>query len=574
MKRSFFAKNFISSVILILVAFGLAGGAFFYQMDRYSKSEKESQLSATAESISELTSLAVQTGDSLNVAVLDASLRTTAKQNQMSIILTDLSGNILLRVDPDTGSYRNSGTIPKKVVDTLTRDTVYSSVGTLGSVFSEKHYIVGTLCEDSAGKDLALVLIAASSERVVGVLQEITQIFLIIIIISLVGALVVSYFLSSRMTRPLKTMANAAKEFAAGDFSVRVPEDNHCDEIDELALVVSYFLSSRMTRPLKTMANAAKEFAAGDFSVRVPEDNHCDEIDELAASFNNMARDLEQLEELTQGFIGNVSHEFKTPMTTISGFVDGMLDGTIPQDQQRKYLVVISEEVKRLSRMTMSMLAAAKMTTISGFVDGMLDGTIPQDQQRKYLVVISEEVKRLSRMTMSMLAAAKIQSGELIISPVPFDFSEMASQILLSFEQKITAKNIDVEVDFADRLMVMGDRDHVFRAVYNLVDNAVKFIDDGGKLHVTAYPAGAFCEFSICNTGGGIAPDDIPHIFDRFYKTDRSRSRDRSGAGLGLYIVKNIINLHGGDISVRSDGGETEFSFTLPLAPVTKPNKK
>lgn len=480
MKRSFFAKNFISSVILILVAFGLAGGAFFYQMDRYSKSEKESQLSATAESISELTSLAVQTGDSLNVAVLDASLRTTAKQNQMSIILTDLSGNILLRVDPDTGSYRNSGTIPKKVVDTLTRDTVYSSVGTLGSVFSEKHYIVGTLCEDSAGKDLALVLIAASSERVVGVLQEITQIFLIIIIISLVGALVVSYFLSSRMTRPLKTMANAAKEFAAGDFSVRVPEDNHCDEIDE-----------------------------------------------LAASFNNMARDLEQLEELTQGFIGNVSHEFKTPMTTISGFVDGMLDGTIPQDQQRKYLVVISEEVKRLSRMTMS-----------------------------------------------MLAAAKIQSGELIISPVPFDFSEMASQILLSFEQKITAKNIDVEVDFADRLMVMGDRDHVFRAVYNLVDNAVKFIDDGGKLRVTAYPAGAFCEFSICNTGGGIAPDDIPHIFDRFYKTDHSRSRDRSGAGLGLYIVKNIINLHGGDISVRSDGGETEFSFTLPLAPVTKPNKK
>ena len=157
-------------------------------------------------------------------------------------------------------------------------------------------------------------LIAASSERVVGVLQEIAQIFLIIIIISLVGALVVSYFLSSRMTRPLKTMANAAKEFAAGNFSVRVPEDNHCDEIDE-----------------------------------------------LATSFNNMARDLEQLEELTQGFIGNVSHEFKTPMTTISGFVDGMLDGTIPQDQQHKYLVVISEEVKRLSRMTMSMLAAAKI---------------------------------------------------------------------------------------------------------------------------------------------------------------------------------------------------------------------
>ena len=479
MKRTFFAKNFISSVILILVVFGLAGGTFFYQIDRYAKSEKVLQLDATAQSIAELTSLAVQTGDTLNVAVLDASLKNTAKQNQMSILLTDLSGNILLRVEPDRGSSRDSGRIPASVVDRLIQDQKYTGVGTLDGQFSGSHYVVGTLCEDAAGNDLALVFIAANSERVVGMLQEITQMFLIIIVIALIGTLIVSYFLSSRMTRPLKTMANAAKEFAAGDFSVRVPEDNHCDEIDE-----------------------------------------------LATSFNNMARDLEQLEELTQGFIGNVSHEFKTPMTTISGFVDGMLDGTIPQDQQKKYLHIISEEVRRLSRMTMS-----------------------------------------------MLAAAKIQSGELIISPVPFDFSEMASQILLSFEQKITAKNIEVDADLADRLMVMGDRDHVFRAVYNLVDNAVKFINEGGTLRVTAYPAGAFCEFSISNTGDGIAPEDIPHVFDRFYKTDRSRSRDRSGAGLGLYIVKNIINLHGGDISVRSDGGETEFSFTLPLAPAAKPPK-
>ena len=416
MKRTFFAKNFISSVILILVVFGLAGGTFFYQIDRYAKSEKVLQLDATAQSIAELTSLAVQTGDTLNVAVLDASLKNTAKQNQMSILLTDLSGNILLRVEPDRGSSRDSGRIPASVVDRLIQDQKYTGVGTLDGQFSGSHYVVGTLCEDAAGNDLALVFIAANSERVVGMLQEITQMFLIIIVIALIGTLIVSYFLSSRMTRPLKTMANAAKEFAAGDFSVRVPEDNHCDEIDE-----------------------------------------------LATSFNNMARDLEQLEELTQGFIGNVSHEFKTPMTTISGFVDGMLDGTIPQDQQKKYLHIISEEVKRLSRMTMS-----------------------------------------------MLAAAKIQSGELIISPVPFDFSEMASQILLSFEQKITAKNIEVDADLADRLMVMGDRDHVFRAVYNLVDNAVKFINEGGTLRVTAYPAGAFCEFSISNTGDGIAPEDIP----------------------------------------------------------------
>ncbi len=479
MKHSFFTKNFLSSVALILVAFTLAAGAFFYQMDRYAKEEKEEQLNATAQSIAELTSYAVKTGDPVNIAVLDVSLKSTAQQDQMSILVADLNGKVLMRIEPDPADVPAGDQIPFPVVHALTRTGAYSETGMLGTLFRESNYIVGTLCEDTDGTDLALVFVAASTERVVGMMRQITQIFVVI----LMGVLM-------------------------------------------CALVISYFISIRMTRPLKTMANAAKEFAAGNFSVRVPEDNRCDDIDELATSFNNMARDLEQLEELTQNFIGNVSHEFKTPMTTISGFVDGMLDGTIPEDQQKKYLHVISDEVKRLSRMTMS-----------------------------------------------MLAAAKIQSGELIISPVPFDFSEMASEILFSFEQKINGKNVEVDADFADRLMVMGDRDHVFRAVYNLVDNAVKFIDVGGTLRVSAYPAGAFCEFSICNTGGGIPEEDIPYIFDRFYKTDRSRSRDRSGAGLGLYIVKNIINLHGGDISVRSDGGETEFSFTLPLAPVTKPGK-
>ena len=167
-----------------------------------------------------------------------------------------------------------------------------------------------------------------------------------------------------------------------------------------------------------------------------------------------------------------------------------------------------------------------------------------------------------------MLDAAKIQSGELLLSPAPFDFSGMTSQIILSFEQKIEKKKLEVECELDDRLIVMGDRDHLYRAVYNLVDNAVKFIDEGGRLTLRAHPEGDFCAFSISNTGTGISAEDLPHVFDRFYKADRSRSMDKTGAGLGLYIVKNIINLHGGEISVRSDGGETEFEFTLPLAKI------
>ena len=479
-RKSFFRRTYLSSVMLVLFAFLMVGSSFFYQLDRYALSEKEHQLRATADSIAELTSCAVLDESDLSIVLLDVSLRNTASEDQMTILLANATGDLLLRIEPDEQVYKKSGRLPENAVRALKREGAYSEIGMLGGVFDSAHYIVGAPCRSSDGETVALVFVASSNEKVVGVLQKVSQTFLVILALSLIGALMVSYVMASRVTRPLKTMANATREYAAGNFSVRVPEDNQCEELDE-----------------------------------------------LATSFNNMARDLEQLEELTQGFIGNVSHEFKTPMTTISGFVDGMLDGTIPPDQQEKYLRVISEEVQRLSRMTMS-----------------------------------------------MLSAAKIQSGELIINPAPFDFSEMASQIILSFEQKINARRIDVNVDFADRLMVMGDRDHIYRAVYNLVDNAVKFIDDGGTLRLTAYPAGESCEFSICNTGGGIAPEDIPHIFDRFYKTDRSRSRDRSGAGLGLYIVKNIINLHGGDISVRSDGGETEFSFTLPLAPAGKAAKR
>ena len=113
----------------------------------------------------------------------------------------------------------------------------------------------------------------------------------------------------------------------------------------------------------------------------------------------------------------------------------------------------------------------------------------------------------------------------------------------------------------------MGDRDHLYRVVYNLTDNAVKFIEDGGTLRLKVHQEGQLCVFAISNTGIGISAEDLPHVFDRFYKTDRSRSMDKTGAGLGLYIVKNIINLHGGEISVRSGGGETEFEFPLPLAP-------
>lgn len=478
-KKTFFIKNFVSYSSIILVALLLAGMAFFHQVSRYSIEEKQSQLGEVAHNVAEQTTLVLDNYSEVLDRFYQASLSLTARDSNTTILVARKDGTLLLRATPTSISASDGTAIPAAAVRQLMREGAYSEVGTLGGLFGSTSYVVGAPASGTLGEG-ALVFVGAEDDTVTGMLTHVMRTFVIIVSVALVGILLVSYVTSSRTTRPLKTMSNAAKEFAQGDFSVRVPEDNNCDEIDELAL-----------------------------------------------AFNNMAGSLEQLEELTRGFIGNVSHEFKTPMTTIGGFVDGMLDGTIPAAQHDKYLHIISEEVHRLSRMVVR-----------------------------------------------MLDAAKIQSGELLLAPAPFDFSEMASQIILSFEQKLDAKHVEVEVEMDDQLMVMGDRDHVFRAVYNLVDNAVKFVEERGSLRLHARADGKMCAFSLINTGGGIAPEDLPHIFDRFYKADPSRSRDRTGAGLGLYIVKNIINLHGGDISVRSDGGETEFSFTLPLVQQKKGHDK
>ncbi len=471
-KQSFFFKNYLSHSLLILFTFLLAGSVFSHQLGVYARTEKQSQLKTTAFSVARQTSVATaEPANPLVRELYEVYINQIATSDQASILVTDPEGRMVFFAAPEGHSGVRKEIVSSDSTRALRENGMYSAVGTLGGMLPESSYIVGAPCRDDSGALCAFVFVSTPTDSITDLMRKVSQMFVIILFVALIGDLIISYFISARMTHPLKIMAMASREYAAGNFDIRVPEDNRCVEINELAV-----------------------------------------------SFNNMARDLAQLDELTRGFIGNVSHEFKTPMTTIGGFVDGMLDGTIPPDQRDKYLRIISEEVQRLSRMVMR-----------------------------------------------MLDAAKIQSGELILNTAPFDFTEMSSQIVLSFEQKINAKNLDVDIDFDDRLIVNGDRDHVFRAVYNLVDNAVKFIDAGGKLTIRAREEHGLCAFSIKNTGVGIAPEDIPHVFDRFYKTDRSRSQDRTGAGLGLYIVKNIINLHGGDISVRSDGGETEFSLTLPL---------
>ena len=291
-----------------------------------------------------------------------------------------------------------------------------------------------------------------------------------------------------------------------------------------LTFIALYVMTYRMVRPLRQMAAATRSFGQGDFSYRIPVHGK-DEVAELAASLNNMAVSLSSVEGMRRSFVANVSHELKTPMTTIAGFIDGILDGTIPEGKREHYLKIVSDEVKRLSRLVKS-----------------------------------------------MLDLSRIDNGELRLKPVRYDLTEQACTVLLSFEKRIEEKQIRVEgLEDCPRIDVSADYDLLGQVIYNLVDNAVKFIDAGGTLtlHIQRRDGRVYC--AIRNTGGGIPAQEMPHIFERFYKSDRSRSLDKNGMGLGLYIVKTIVNLHHGEIVVRSaEGGYTEFEFWLPDSELLK----
>ena len=286
-----------------------------------------------------------------------------------------------------------------------------------------------------------------------------------------------------------------------------------------LCFIVLYILCRNITSPISEMQEVTKYFAKGQFEYRANEEYDSEYLREFAKSLNKMADELANDEEAQRSFVANVSHELKTPMTTIGGFIDGILDGTINPEQQRGYLETVSNEVKRLSRMVVS-----------------------------------------------MLNLSKIQAGEVTLSAKKYDVSAQIFQTLLLFEKKINEKNIEIEgLEEMGSVNIRADQDLIQQVIYNLLDNAVKFTPENGKIIVFAKRVDSVTWVRIRNIGRGISENEISRIFERFYKVDKSRSYDVKGVGLGLYIVKTIINMHDGEITATSVPGEyTEFAFEIP----------
>lgn len=298
--------------------------------------------------------------------------------------------------------------------------------------------------------------------------------------------------------------------------------------------LLAIFFTKRLTTPLKRISEAARKFGGGDFSVRVPvEGNH--ELAQLAITFNNMAHNLETIDSSRSSFMGNIAHELRTPMTSIKGFIDGMLDGTIPPEMRQHYLGLVSQEVGRLTRL----------------IQNMLD-------------------------------VSKLEAGEYRVNAHTYNIWDSITGVLFSAEQRIEQQQVEIQGLAAARTMVYADPDLIYQVVYNILDNALKFTPSGGFIKVCVQKSGGQVMVSIRNSGQGISRDALPFVFERFYKEDSSRGLNTKGSGLGLHICKVLIGLSGGNIWAESEEGQwCQFNFTLPCEPpagekrkILQPNKK
>ena len=472
--KTTFSRTLAAIALLLLAALLLIGVAFRLLAKNYLQEQAMAQLHSDAEVVSELAQAAYD-GDRLNNHDFIVSLSVARLVSGNDTVIFDHRGVLAICAENPFGCKHQGMSLDTKYMELLRKQDGMEDTCVLTGLYPEVRYVVATpIHAPGSGRFIGAVVASRPIAGTMAVLDRITEIFLFVaVLVALVSAVVVTLFARSS-SAPLKELANAARAFGHGELSARVQVD--------------------ASSPL--------------------------EVQELALAFNNMASSLQKSEYQRREFVANVSHELKTPMTTIAGYVDGILDGTIPADKQSTYLQVVSDETKRLNRLVRSMLDVSRLQE---------QGGIPEEQK------------------------------------LHFDLCECAGQVLITFEQKIYEKNLDVQVEFPPHpVFTIAHRDYITQVIYNLVDNAVKFCPTGGTLALKILEGGGKVYISVTNDGPTIPAEELPLVFDRFHKIDKSRAKNRDSWGLGLYIVKTIVCAHGEDISVASRDGKTTFTFTMP----------
>ena len=474
--KSIYLRNFAATATMVALCFLIVAVAFVGIGRSFVLNEYQDSMANSAEEIARVAS-AIGERDGLTSWALSMNLSSVSNSTGNHIFLTDPAGTIVSCSDRTALCEHIGRQIPAGVLSQLQSSGCYDEISGLDGLYLKDRFVVARTIVGRSGGTEGYVFVTNGIDNILGAWSAFLGVAALVVVGVFIAAMVMSFVYSKRMARPLDEIAAASRKFARGDFSVRVRQ----------------------------------------------EEDPTDEMGALIDSFNKMADSLESAEARRSEFIANISHELRTPMTTIAGFADGILDGTIPREDEEKYLRSIRDETRRLSRLVRDMLDVSQMRAHA-----------------------ADPTRRTS-----------------------FDLTELILQTLLSFESRATKKRLDVDPQLPDNhIMVYADKDAITQVIYNLLDNAVKFARPGSCITLRLYKEGGKAYVSVKDCGETIPAEDLPFIFDRFHKSDRSRSMDKDGVGLGLYLVKAIINSHDEDIAVKSADGITEFVFTLPLSEI------
>lgn len=460
---------FISITVILIVSMLVLGLMQAYLSTTYFNGEKQNLLQKLVRGVAEGTQEGISNGTERELGAIEYMAGIAGAV----VVITDAEGNVVFAANAEEMDMELPAQVPATVLAKVASKEMYSEIGKLDGYFTYGQYIAATALYNSAGVLIGYIIAASPTAGLSVYLSSIMSGFVLSAALVLLVAGVVALLLTNRMVVPLQRISETARKFGAGDYSARVPVE-------------------------------------GD-----------DELAELAITFNEMANSFESTDVSRRSFMGNIAHELRTPMTTIKGFVDGILDGTIPEEQRQNYLEIVSEEVGRLARLTKNML----------------------------------DISRL-------------EAGEYSPQVVTFDIWKPIVSVLVNAQKRIDSGGIDVQgLEDITPVQVQADEDFVHQVLQNLVDNAVKFTNAGGVITVKVESYKNVVTVGIKNTGTGISQDALPHLFDRFYKEDQSRGQNAKGAGLGLHICRVLVGRMGGRIWATTQEGEwSEFSFTLPGA--------
>lgn len=277
-----------------------------------------------------------------------------------------------------------------------------------------------------------------------------------------------------------------------------------------------FLMLRRVMRPLKSLTEASHAMSEGDFAIRVQPGGASPEIAELAGAFNTMADKLSRVESQRREFVANVSHELRSPITAIRGFIEGMEDGTIPPEEHPKYLAIVGDETRRLSKL------------------------------------IGD-----------LLALSRLERDDAALTITSFDVCEMLRRAVIRRVNDLESRRMNVNCDFeAEPCMVSADADRIEQVIVNLLDNAIKFTPEGGTITLSTAAEGELCTVTVADNGVGVPEEDRSRVFERFFTADRAHTAGK-GTGLGLSICQRIMEMHGQTIRLLDTEQGAAFAFTL-----------